>query len=144
VPESKEHTVLVSLIQRYILREYSNLDSDLFSIDDGDSTNIPIQMGDGYRPDFMYEWGGILIIGEAKTPYDLERQHSLSQYKSYLRCCEQYEGKSLFILSTSWEYEATAKNLMKRIKKEVGVRKTKIEVISTMTLLGAHNATDPS
>lgn len=140
--ESKEHAALVDLIKLYVSGKYSHLDPCLFSMDNGDSANVPLQVGDGHRPDFMYEWDGVLVIGEAKTPFDLERRHSISQYRSYLRCCEQFEGEAYFILSTCWEYEATAKNLLKKIRKEVGALKTQVEVISIMTLSGVHNAAD--
>lgn len=133
---------LVGVICQFVEKRHPDLHPSLFIKDDGEAANIPLQMGDGYRPDFIYEWGNVLIIGEAKTPFDIERPHSISQYRSYLKYCERFEGQATFILSTNWDYEATARGLLKRLYREMGATKTHIEVISMMTLLMVKNATN--
>lgn len=130
--ESKIHRDLVNLIVIYIKKNHSNLDPNLFYIDNGDPNASPPQMGDGYRPDFFYEWDHQLIIGEAKTPFDLERQHSVFQYHSFINQCENFEGNAQFILSTNWYCEAAAKNLLSKIRRDAKIHKTKINVISEM------------
>lgn len=111
--ESSEHEELVEMIKLYALRTHQEINQACIQIDRGDFDYKPSQMIDGYRPDFQYRWNDILIVGEAKTSFDLERKHSLAQYESYLNYCERYDGESYFILSTTWQYQNTAKNLLK-------------------------------
>lgn len=138
--ESSEHIELVNMIKQYVIMKHPHAEKYLFRIDCGDSDYKPPQMINGYTPDFLYEWNGVLIIGEAKTPFDLERPHSNFQFQSFLRYCEQYNGVSFFILATSWDFVATGKNLLKRLYKDINCSKTKIDVISRITIMRDLNA----
>ncbi len=76
------------------------------------------QMDDGFRPDVYFEYGDVLIIGEAKTNLDVSRQHSINQYRSYLKTCQNYHGKALFIMTVPYLSYAETNNIIKKIKKE--------------------------
>ena len=82
--ESLKHHNLVKKMNEYIVNyenaEISLVESDIFEVN-GKVTRMP----EGFVPDLYYKYNGLLIIGEAKTDSDFEREHSLQQYISYLK-----------------------------------------------------------
>ncbi len=71
---------------------------------------------DGHRPDVLGQNGrsGREIIGEAKTPKDLDTDRSQRQIQSFLkRAAESHERA--FVISTQWDYVRYADSVIKHL-----------------------------
>ena len=113
--ESIKHLNLVKQIKEYIIKKYE-IEESLIKIDIiGDGTNI---LPTGYKPDMYYEYNNQVIIGEAKTSLDVDREHSINQYKSFMKYCESNGENSVFILNTPWMDTIGVCRIIKKIKKE--------------------------
>lgn len=116
--ESNQHKKLVELIIEELTNIVGTEYCCFIESDMSDNRPLPLLTPEGYRPDVMYHFGDMLIIGEAKTSNDVDREHSLKQYESYIRRCSLFSGKAMFILAVPWLEYATANNITKRIKKK--------------------------
>ena len=115
--ESKAHHTLVKYINKYVSNisgvVSSLIESDIFEI----SGNIT-RMSEGFIPDLYYNYDNLCIIGEAKTEEDLEREHSINQYKSYISHLEKKCSngcKCLIVIAVPWGASITAYRIIKRI-----------------------------
>lgn len=115
--ESKKHHSLVKIIYDYVIKnkkaEKSLIQSDIFEID-GNVTRMP----EGFVPDLYYKYGNMIIIGEAKTDSDLDREHSILQFKSYINYMKNYNSTGyncVFIIAVPWEASIAASRIIKRI-----------------------------
>jgi hypothetical protein len=84
----------------------------------------------GYRPDVYVKMvsNEYLLIGEAKTPYDLQSERSINQITGFLKFLNN-QKKSSFVLSTRWDYKPYAANLIKRICKSNHFLIDEVEVL---------------
>lgn len=114
--ESAKHLELVKRIITYV-GKLPNIEASLIQSDLPESIEKPDSTMEGFRPDIYYNYSNFMIIGEAKTSYDFERKHSIEQYKAYYNKCNAFNGKSIFILAIPWTESISAKNLLRRIKK---------------------------
>ena len=60
----------------------------------------------------------MIIIGEAKTDGDLDREHSILQFKSYINYMNNYNSTGyncVFIIAVPWEASIAASRIIKRI-----------------------------
>ena len=117
--ESDVHKRLVEMIIKYVGEKVGNdlacfIESDVF-----DDRPLPALTKEGFRPDVLYEYNGLLIIGEAKTADDVMREHSLLQYASYLRKCALYQGRAEYIMAVPWTEHAAANNIVKKIRRNI-------------------------
>ena len=115
--ESKAHHTLVKYIYRFVSSmneiEKSLIESDIFEIN-GNVT----RMNEGFVPDLYYNYNNYCIIGEAKTEGDLDREHSINQYKSYISHLEKKCSngcKCLIVIAVPWSASITAYKIIKRI-----------------------------
>jgi hypothetical protein len=140
--ESRLHQALVGNARRYIRRTLPEVPDCFILSDSLDSFSCQrpyvIQ---GFIPDLFVDTGEVLVIGEAKTPDDVERKHSVDQYNSFLKECSNYNGEAYFLLSTTWDLVATAKNLLNQINSKVGNGRVRILVICELDV-GEGNAED--
>lgn len=116
--ESANHKRLVEIIIEYVGEKVGCDYVCFIESDIADEHPLPPMMEDGYRPDVFFEYDGTMIIGEAKTSDDISRQHSLCQYASYLRKCSLYSGNAEFVIAVPWIDQASANNILKKLKKE--------------------------
>lgn len=116
--ESKQHQNLVRLIITEIENIVGLENSCFIESDLDDGKPLPQLTAEGFRPDVIFEYNGILIIGEAKTSKDVARMHSLLQYESYIRKCSLFKGNAIFLMAVPWMEYATANNITKRIQKK--------------------------
>lgn len=116
--ESVQHQKLV----RMLIEEVANMvgvDKSCFIESDiNDGHSLPQLTNEGYRPDVLFQYEDLLIVGEAKTSNDIERTHSIMQYESYMRKCSLFQGKAFFIIAVPWMEYATIYNITKRIKRK--------------------------
>jgi hypothetical protein len=117
--ESSKHMELVSRLFDYIC-QMTNVDCAFVFKDSPENAELPQPTSEGFRPDVYYEHQNILVIGEAKTEFDIRRNHSLLQYEAFLKRCSLHDGDSCFVLAVPWTEYNTAKNLIRRIKKKSG------------------------
>lgn len=131
--ESNEHKDLVCKIVHYVRSivppEYvGNIKADL------DGYEKPSMAYDSFIPDVMYCYGGVLLLGEAKTSEDFSREHSKQQYKAYMNECAHFYGESIVVVAVPWDKFVTAKNHFRLLKSEN--EKIKIIVISSAGVVG--------
>ena len=116
--ESVKHLQLVNQIIATV-NEIVGQDNTCFIMSDAaDHYPTPPQTEEGYRPDVFYQYDKLLIIGEAKTSDDIERQHSKLQYASYMKKCSLFHGRAILIVAVPWMDHAAAHNTLNRIKKD--------------------------
>lgn len=116
--ESGQHKKLVQLIIEDISNTVGVDYCCLIESDLSDERPLPQLTPEGFRPDVMYQYGDIMFIGEAKTGDDVDREHSLKQYESYIKKCSLFSGQATFILAVPWLEYATVYNITKRIRKK--------------------------
>lgn len=88
----------------------------------------------GHVPDVYGKLTGsnYTIIGEAKTPRDLESPHTWSQLESFIRHLS-VEGGGELILATQWSSASSAKAIVRRLCqtiKPTGVRAVVLDQLS--------------
>lgn len=118
--ESLQHIELVKSIFKFTKSMVNEDLACLIRVDLSDSNEKPPKVVEGYIPDLYYCNEKVLIIGEAKTTNDFDRKHSLEQYMSYIKTCDHFEGKANLILAVPWTEYVSAKNLLRRMKKQGG------------------------
>ena len=69
---------------------------------------------DGYRPDVYATSERILVVGEAKPPWDVESRRSEYQLGAFLHYVEQEPCRHM-VLAVHWSSSATAKSVLKSI-----------------------------
>lgn len=116
--ESNQHQKLVKMIIENIANIVGKGSCCLIESDISDGQPLPPLTPEGFRPDVQFQYADVLIIGEAKTSKDVDGQHSLLQYDSYIKKCSLFQGKSIFILAVPWIEYATAYNIIKKIQKK--------------------------
>ena len=93
--------------------EKSLIETDIFEVS-GNVTRMP----EGFVPDLYYKYNGKLIIGEAKTEPDIEREHSLQQYQSYSKYLKKHSEEGygcVFIIAVPWDATITASRIIKKM-----------------------------
>lgn len=116
--ESRNHVELVVAVVEYIK---TIVEPDLHAIiqyDSADSSR-PTRVIGNYIPDVYFWHADQLIIGEAKTMNDFDRQHSRDQYDAYINECKNFFGHATLIISVPWQMVSTAKNYFRRLKKDI-------------------------
>lgn len=115
--ESVQHQKLVKGIIEYV-ESFVGQDNKCFiSSDAADEMILSPLTEEGFRPDVYYQYGDLLIIGEAKTSDDVGRLHSKQQYDSFLRQCSLFYGKAFFIAAVHWTDKAQMHNILMKIKR---------------------------
>ncbi len=118
MPESNKHMMFVDKLlkeaKKIIPSEYHVL---IYS-DKPDSVSKPPRTAEGFVPDLVYSHKDLLIIGEAKTAEDVEREHSLSQYDSYFQEALKFKGKAILIFACPWFTKNSVKNIMRTMFKK--------------------------
>ena len=94
-----------------------------------ESREMPPRIG-GHVPDVYARVNSLqqMIIGEAKTRKDIENDHSMSQFRSYLYFCRENPGTRL-ILAVPWEMRRFVHNLLNRMKDEIDVPMDSVEIL---------------
>lgn len=116
--ESEQHHRLVKIIINDIVEIVGRDQSSFIETDLPDGRPLPKLTQEGFRPDVMFQYKDMLIIGEAKTSNDVDTEHSKKQYESYIRKCSLFHGKAILIIAVPWAEYATVYNIAQRIKKQ--------------------------
>lgn len=118
--ESRNHIDLVQTAYEYIKTVVPQDKHALIQIDSADS-NRPSTVNGRVIPDVQFWDADLFIIGEAKTLNDFDREHSRMQYDAYLTECGKFHGKALLVVAVPWQIVMTAKNYLRRRRKQLGV-----------------------
>ena len=128
--QSDEHRLLVLQLSEALAARHPGI----FIIVDvqavpGDT--VPPILG-GHRPDLYARLPdcGALIIGEAKTPRDIDNEHTRSQIRAFIAHLEQNQDSQL-VLATTGQGADSAKTLLRFMQMEDGRSKTRIQVFDT-------------
>jgi len=116
--ESIAHIKLVKDLKKMVMDVIPSDNWCLIQEDTPESLNLPPLIEERFRPDIYYQFENLLVIGEAKTGYDVSRKHSRAQYDSYLRECAKFSGNAFLFLSVPWLEEAEASNIIRLLKKK--------------------------
>ena len=116
--ESQNHIHLVKIARKYILSLIPAGNTKLLCADLPDEIEKPLSIYGKFKPDLYYSFNNLLIIGEAKTLNDFERTHSVEQFDSYIKYCNNFEGTSILVISVPWQLHKTAKNYFCRKKRK--------------------------
>jgi len=135
VSETLAHIHLVDRLKKFVMDEYLNGDDGSLLVDSPDgSSNSKTFKINGYRPDlFVKIDSNIVIIGEAKTRHDLDREHSIAQFIAFLEFCSKYNN-SMFVLAVPWDLSIYGKNLLKYIQRENKLINVEIVVIDKLVV----------
>ena len=114
--ESRKHIELINIIKQFVQENYE-IEHALLKCDLVNE-HKPEGLINGYRPDLFYSYKNKMIIGEAKTKNDIDRNHSIEQYKSFLSYCSLNGENTNFILSVPWTETIYAKKLLKKLKNQ--------------------------
>jgi hypothetical protein len=118
----------VGIVYDYVCGIVPESSRSFIEVDSPDSKKKPDRTIDNFVPDVLFDAGNYLIIGEAKTPEDVDRDHSLSQYTSYLMACKSHAGFSCIVVGVSWDTFIAAKNIFRKLKKELNVS-TRVHIL---------------
>ena len=122
--ESNKHHSLVKKIYDYV-KDLEGVEASLIECDIFEITGNVTSMPEGFVPDLFYKFNNNLIIGEAKTDSDFEREHSFQQYKSYINYLKKYTDmgyRCIFIISIPWETSISASKLIKKLIGEQSIK----------------------
>ena len=133
--ESETHIRLVKELRNWIVDSLLEGDAGYIYVDlpNGNPQTKPQKIGN-YRPDVCVPNapGNIFIIGEAKTTRDLERKHSIEQFRTYLVYCAEHVN-SILVLAVPWHQARLAGNIINTLKKQIGADKVKTKVLERLS-----------
>lgn len=134
MPESASHRRLVNKLKEWIRTRYRN-NKGIFIWSDSRqnaASEAPIRI-EGYVPDVYAKSFShpTEIIGEAKTPRDLDTKHTEKQVTAFLRYCSKNQGAFL-VLAVPWDYVRYAKSLINYWKSHYQVQNAKSVVLEKL------------
>ena len=123
MPESLSHISLVQSLVRWVGDNLMGGNRGLILVDSPDATakQKPPRIG-GFVPDLYVPdgLGSRMVIGEAKTARDLEREHSLEQIKAFLLECSHHGG-SVFVMAVPWYQTRLTRAIIREIQRRTGM-----------------------
>jgi len=132
--ESSVHIQLVEKLAQWIAVNILSGDGGSIFIDHPESkpSNKPPTIN-GYIPDvFVSNVPKVgLVIGEAKTSQDLERQHTEEQITAFFEYCTHFE-RATFVFATPWPCTRFALSFLRRLQQRTGANKLLIFVIEQL------------
>jgi capsular polysaccharide biosynthesis protein len=135
MPISQTHELLVKEIETWILENY-NSSIIRIQVDDSfsNSSSRPPNIG-GHIPDIYADSINKtkLLIGEAKTPGDLDNQRTVDQLTSYIKFLNK-NGGGIVIIATQWSHANRAKSIAKKIVKYHQIQNVTIVVLDQLSV----------
>ena len=93
---------------------------------------------DGYRPDVYATSEHLIVVGEAKPPWDLERRRNEFQLSTFLHYVER-EPRRHFVMAVHWTSYATARSILKSIAIDWASVRDRVHILDEL-----HNLTFPA
>jgi hypothetical protein len=134
VGESEQHIAFVAAIECWIQNKIIPQRQGIIFKDTSAATpaeRSPVIFG--YVPDIYYKSadGLLVVIGEAKTRSDLENTHTIAQFKSFLRYCQDYRP-SMLVIAVPWDMVRLAKSMTHRIKRKIDAPDVEIVILEKL------------
>lgn len=128
--QSDEHRLLVLQLSEALAARHPGI-CTVVDVQAAPGDAVP-PMFSGHRPDLYARLpnSAALIIGEAKTPRDIDNEHTRSQIRSFIAHLDHTQGSRL-ILATTGKGANSAKTLLRFMQMEDGQSKTRIQVFDT-------------
>ena len=84
----------------------------------------------GYRPDayVIAPRDGQLVLGEAKSPWDLENRHTIAQFLAFLTHCRTH-GNAVLALAVPWHCVPLTSNMVQHLKQKHGLEAVEVAII---------------
>lgn len=136
--ESSHHRRLVSMAARTVRKALSEQGHYLCFVDGFPSFEGLPPTIDGHRPDVYATSENLIVVGEAKPPWDLETRRSEFQLCTFLNYVER-EPRRHFVMAVHWASYATARSILKSIATDWTSVRGRVHILD-----GLHNLTLPS
>lgn len=121
--ESATHQLLVRALVRWIDTNCADSSNGLLFVDEPTRTmeDKPPRLS-GFTPDVYWKAidGARVIIGEAKSAYDVESRHSRKQYAAFLSHLGRVES-GILLIAAPWHVINQAKSLIRTIQRNCGL-----------------------
>lgn len=122
MPESATHMGLVRQLVAWVQIHRAGEQDGLLFVDDPSrvaADKPPVVLG--YTPDLYWEAlaGRSVLIGEAKSAYDVESRHSRKQFASFVSHLSFVEDGTLLV-AVPWHVVPQAKSLIRAIQRDTG------------------------
>jgi hypothetical protein len=131
--ESALHRSMVGHINEFVLEEYRDYCELVVSadVDSGPVDRPPPKIGSS-RPDLFAECidKDFLVIGEAKTEYDVENRHTDEQIVNY--CKHLASNNGLLILCVLWHQVILMEEIVDFLKMEAGFERVDVKVLGVV------------
>jgi hypothetical protein len=115
--ESQLHMDLVRQIALYVKEFTPNFSASLIDAELPEYGRTP-QVINGFYPDLRYRDKDIIIIGEAKTKYDIDNEHTQAQLNAYIDEILTYNLQRHIIYCVPFISYAKMKNVLRLVKKQ--------------------------
>lgn len=115
--ESQAHKEYVQNAIDYIFRHFG-VDNSQIAADLGDASVLPPISVDGFRADIYVNTADLIIIGEAKTDKDIDNNHTLAQFASYVKEVKSFNKGRHIVMSGSMAAYPTIRNFIRRFRKK--------------------------
>lgn len=126
--EGLQHQRLVERIVNAVVGALNGSEEMLCLVDGTvDSDGIPHLIG-GFRPDVYATDTSIVIVGEAKTPRDLESPRTKHQLRAFLKYVEAHTSRHL-VLAVHWTNVATAKSVLRNTSPNWGTVRRRVHIL---------------
>lgn len=89
---------------------------------------------DGYRPDLYASTENVVIVGEAKPPWDVETPRSEYQLGAFLNYVEQQPSRHL-VLAVHWTSAATIRSVLRIVAKDWTAVSDRVHVLDGLYIL---------
>ncbi len=116
--ESQSHMNLVKRLRCFAEQLLGEGRFPLAYFDEPTACVKPPKTSGGFVPDMFFKDNELMVIGEAKTFDDVDRNHSLSQYENYFKDLAVFPGRTVMVFSVPWQCKNTIKNIGRRLRKE--------------------------
>jgi len=126
--ESLLHMDLVRTIVNYIATITPSFSAQLLDADLPEYGRTP-RVIHGYYPDVRYMDREVMVIGEAKTQYDIDNEHTESQLEAYIEEINTYQYQKHIVYCVPFLSFIKVKNKIKRLKQHKSLTEIHFHII---------------
>ena len=136
--ESSHHQGLVLRAAKAVRRALCGRGSFKCFVDGSSASDgYPPEVG-GYRPDVYAITERLVVVGEAKPPWDVESRRSEQQLGAFLHYVEQEPCRHM-VLAVHWSSSATAKSVLRSVAYDWTAVRGRVHILD-----GRHRLTFPT
>ena len=131
--ESNHHQGLVSRAAMAVRAALCGRGQFTCFVDGPASDGLPPAI-DGYRPDVYATADHIVVVGEAKPPWDVETRRSEHQLGAFLHYVEQQPCRHM-VLAVHWTSSATAKSVLRSLAFDWTAVRSRVHILDGRYIL---------